>query len=103
MPWTSSSLDSVAALVPKAELEGEMGDGRRWVCTGAPHEQRRSASSLPAILTNSQHDRACFTNQLREKVGVMFGNPETTPGGKALKFYASVRVGHPPHWCHREQ
>ena len=81
-------LDSVAALVTKSELEGEIGDS----VVGA---QARLMSAAMRKLTAfiSKADCCCiFTNQIREKIGVMFGNPETTPGGKALKFYASVRV-----------
>jgi len=80
-------LDSVAALVTKSELEGEIGDS----VVGA---QARLMSAAMRKLTAliSKADTCCiFTNQIREKIGVMFGNPETTPGGKALKFYASVR------------
>lgn len=81
-------IDSVAALTPKAEIEGDMGD---------PHVglQARLMSQALRKLTgiiNKSHACVIFINQLREKVGVMFGNPETTPGGKALKFYASVRI-----------
>jgi recombination protein RecA len=81
-------IDSVAALVPKAELEGEMGMATMGMQARLMSQALRK---LTAILNKSKC--ACiFTNQLREKVGVMFGNPETTPGGKALKFYASVRI-----------
>src|SRR5947209_1563566 len=81
-------VDSVAALVPKAELEGEMGD----VTVGAQARLMSDAlRKLTAILAKAK-TTCVFTNQMREKVGVMFGNPETTPGGKALKFYASVRM-----------
>src|SRR6187455_2255955 len=81
-------IDSVAALVPKAELEGEMGMATMGMQARLMSQALRK---LTAILAKSK--TACiFTNQLREKVGVMFGNPETTPGGKALKFYASVRL-----------
>jgi len=81
-------IDSVAALVPKAELEGEMGMATMGMQARLMSQALRK---LTAILAKSK--TACiFTNQLREKVGVMFGNPETTPGGKALKFYASVRI-----------
>ena len=81
-------IDSVAALTPKAEIEGDMGD---------PHVglQARLMSQALRKLTgiiNKSHACVIFINQLREKVGVMFGNPETTPGGKALKFYDSVRI-----------
>jgi recombination protein RecA len=81
-------LDSVAALVTKSELEGEIGDA----VVGA---QARLMSNALRKLTSfiSKANTIClFTNQIREKIGVMFGNPETTPGGKALKFYASVRI-----------
>ena len=81
-------IDSVAALVPKAELEGEMGMATMGMQARLMSQALRK---LTAVLAKSK--TACiFTNQLREKVGVMFGNPETTPGGKALKFYASVRM-----------
>lgn len=81
-------IDSVAALVPKAEIEGEMGDQHVGL-------QARLMSQALRKLTGSINKSNCsaiFINQLREKVGVMFGNPETTPGGRALKFYASVRL-----------
>jgi recombination protein RecA len=81
-------VDSVAALVPRAELEGQIGDAT----VGA---QARLMSSALRKLTSliSRAKTVCiFTNQLREKIGVLFGNPETTPGGRALKFYASVRI-----------
>src|SRR6476660_785163 len=81
-------IDSVAALVPKAELEGEMGMATMGMQARLMSQALRK---LTAILAKAK--TACiFTNQMREKVGVMFGNPETTPGGKALKFYASVRI-----------
>jgi recombination protein RecA len=81
-------IDSVAALVPKAELEGEMGMATMGMQARLMSQALRK---LTAILAKAK--TACiFTNQIREKVGVMFGNPETTPGGKALKFYASVRL-----------
>ena len=81
-------IDSVAALVPKSELEGEMGMATMGMQARLMSQALRK---LTAILARAK--TACiFTNQLREKVGVMFGNPETTPGGKALKFYASVRL-----------
>jgi recombination protein RecA len=82
------AIDSVAALVPRAELEGEMGDSHVGL-------QARLMSQALRKLTGAisrSHTSLIFTNQLREKVGVMFGNPETTPGGRALKFYASVRL-----------
>ena len=81
-------IDSVAALVPKAELEGEMGMATMGMQARLMSQALRK---LTAILAKSR-TTCIFTNQLREKVGVMFGNPETTPGGKALKFYASVRI-----------
>src|SRR6266480_474846 len=81
-------LDSVAALVTKAELEGEIGD----VTVGA--QARLMSAALRKLTALISKARTCciFTNQIREKIGVMFWNPETTPGGKALKFYASVRI-----------
>ncbi len=81
-------VDSVAALVPKSELEGEMGMATMGMQARLMSQALRK---LTAIL-NKAKTTCVFTNQLREKVGVMFGNPETTPGGKALKFYASVRI-----------
>ncbi|MDZ7672505.1 MAG: recombinase RecA [Halanaerobiales bacterium] len=81
-------LDSVAALVPKKELEGEMGDTHVGLQARLMSQAMRKLSG--AI---SKSDTACiFINQIREKVGVMFGNPEVTPGGRALKFYSSVRI-----------
>ena len=81
-------IDSVAALVPKAELEGDMGMATMGMQARLMSQALRK---LTAVLNKSK-TTCVFTNQLREKVGVMFGNPETTPGGKALKFYASVRM-----------
>src|SRR3954466_1241597 len=81
-------IDSVAALVPKAELEGEMGMATMGMQARLMSQALRK---LTAILAKAK-TTCVFTNQLREKVGVMFGNPETTPGGKALKFYASIRI-----------
>ncbi len=81
-------VDSVAALVPKAELEGDMGMATMGMQARLMSQALRK---LTAILNKSK-TTCVFTNQLREKVGVMFGSPETTPGGKALKFYASVRM-----------
>jgi recombination protein RecA len=81
-------VDSVAALTPKAEIEGEMGDSKMGL-------QARLMSQALRKLTASiskTHCTAIFINQLREKIGVMFGNPETTTGGNALKFYSSVRL-----------
>ncbi len=81
-------IDSVAALVPKAEIEGEMGDSH----VGLQARLMSQALRKLAGVVNKSKTIAIFINQLREKVGVMFGNPETTPGGRALKFYASVRL-----------
>jgi recombination protein RecA len=81
-------VDSVAALVPRAELEGEMGDSHMGL-------QARLMSQALRKLTgtvNKSNTTVIFVNQIREKIGVMFGNPETTPGGRALKFYSSVRM-----------
>src|SRR5881398_1458935 len=82
------AIDSVAALVPKAEIEGEMGDSHVGL------QARLMSQALRKLAgTLNRTDTICiFTNQLREKIGVMFGNPETTPGGRALKFYSSVRL-----------
>ena len=81
-------IDSVAALVPRAEIEGEMGD------THVGLQARLMSQALRKLTANLSRSRttAIFINQLREKIGVMFGSPETTPGGRALKFYASVRI-----------
>jgi|SRR5690554_377022 len=81
-------IDSVAALTPKAELEGEMGDSRMGL------QARLMSQALRKLTANISKTKTCciFINQLREKIGVMFGNPETTTGGNALKFYASVRL-----------
>jgi recombination protein RecA len=81
-------VDSVAALVPKAELEGEMGMPTMGMQARLMSQALRK---LTAVLARAK-TTCIFTNQMREKVGVMFGNPETTPGGKALKFYASIRI-----------
>jgi recombination protein RecA len=82
------AVDSVAALVPRAELEGEMGDAHVGL------QARLMSQALRKLTANISRSRAVvvFINQLRERVGVLFGNPETTPGGRALKFYASVRI-----------
>ena len=80
-------LDSVAALVTKQELEGEIGDST----VGAQARLMSAALRKLTSLISKSRTTCIFTNQIREKIGVMFGNPETTPGGKALKFYASVR------------
>ena len=81
-------VDSVAALVPKAELEGEMGDAHVGL------QARLLSQALRKLTASVSKSRTCliFINQIREKIGVMFGNPETTTGGRALKFYASVRM-----------
>jgi recombination protein RecA len=81
-------LDSVAALVTRAELEGEIGDA----VVGAQARLMSAALRKLTALISKADTVVIFTNQIREKIGVMFGNPETTPGGKALKFYSSVRV-----------
>ena len=81
-------IDSVAALVPKAELEGEMGESIMGLQARLMSQALRK---LTGYISKSQTS-AIFINQLREKIGVFFGNPETTPGGRALKFYASVRL-----------
>ena len=81
-------IDSVAALTPKAEIEGDMGDSRMGL------QARLMSQALRKLTGNISKTNTCciFINQLREKIGVMFGNPETTTGGNALKFYASVRI-----------
>ncbi|MEI7421673.1 MAG: recombinase RecA [Prolixibacteraceae bacterium] len=81
-------IDSVAALTPKAEIEGEMGDSKMGL------QARLMSQALRKLTASISKTKTCciFINQLREKIGVMFGNPETTTGGNALKFYASVRV-----------
>ncbi len=81
-------VDSVAALVPKAELDGEMGDSHMGL------QARLMSQALRKLTGTVSKSRTCliFINQIREKIGVMFGNPETTTGGKALKFYSSVRI-----------
>lgn len=81
-------IDSVAALVPKAEIEGEMGDSHVGL------QARLMSQALRKLTGAASRSKTCiiFTNQIREKIGVMFGNPETTTGGNALKFYASVRL-----------
>ncbi len=81
-------IDSVAALVPQAEIEGEMGDSHVGLQARLMSQALRKLSGI----INKTNTTAIFINQLREKVGVMFGNPETTTGGRALKFYASVRL-----------
>lgn len=81
-------IDSVAALTPKAEIEGDMGDSRMGL------QARLMSQALRKLTATIKKSGACviFINQLREKIGVMFGNPETTTGGNALKFYASIRI-----------
>ena len=81
-------IDSVAALTPKAEIEGEMGDSRMGL------QARLMSQALRKLTANISKTNTCcmFINQLREKIGIMFGNPETTTGGNALKFYSSIRV-----------
>ena len=81
-------IDSVAALVPRAEIEGEMGDAHVGL------QARLMSQALRKLTANLNQSRTIcvFINQLREKIGVMFGSPETTPGGRALKFYSSVRL-----------
>lgn len=81
-------IDSVAALVPQAELDGEMGDSQVGLQARLMSKAMRKLSGV----MNRSECTAIFINQLREKVGIMFGNPETTPGGRALKFYSSVRL-----------
>lgn len=81
-------IDSVAALVPRAELEGEIGDSHVGLQARLMSQALRKLSSAVA----KSNTCVIFVNQIREKIGVMFGNPETTPGGRALKFYASVRI-----------
>jgi recombination protein RecA len=82
------TIDSVAALVPRAEIEGEMGD------THVGLQARLMSQALRKLTASVAKSRTCvvFINQIREKIGVMFGNPEVTPGGRALKFYSSVRL-----------
>jgi recombination protein RecA len=81
-------IDSVAALVPKAEIEGDMGDSHVGL------QARLMSQALRKLTAAVARSKTCFifTNQLREKIGVMFGSPETTPGGRALKYYASIRI-----------
>ncbi|RNF40572.1 recombinase RecA [Planococcus salinus] len=81
-------VDSVAALVPKAEIEGEMGDSHMGLQARLMSQALRKLSGV----INKSNTIVIFINQVREKIGVMFGNPETTPGGRALKFYSSVRL-----------
>ena len=92
-------VDSVAALVPKAELEGEMGDAHMGV------QARLMSQALRKLTGTISKSQTCviFINQIRMKIGVMFGNPETTTGGNALKFYAVAAPRHPPHRRHQER
>jgi len=87
-------IDSVAALVPRAEIEGEMGDAHMGLQARLMSQALRKLAG--AIMRSNT--AVVFTNQLRMKIGVLFGNPETTPGGQALKFYASVRLD-----CRRQE
>ena len=86
-------VDSVAALVTRAEIEGEMGDTHVGLQARLMSQAMRKLAGAMA----KANCAAIFINQLREKVGVVYGNPEVTPGGRALKFYASVRIGRAPH------
>ena len=81
-------IDSVAALTPQAEVEGEMGDAHVGLL---PRLMSKALRKLSGV-TNKSHTCVIFTNQIRQKIGVMFGNPDTTPGGLALKFHASIRL-----------
>ena len=81
-------IDSVAAMVPRAELEGDMGDSHMGLQARLMSQALRKLSAS----INRSHTSVIFINQLREKIGVVFGNPEVTPGGRALKFYSSVRI-----------
>ena len=90
-------IDSVAALTPRAEIEGEMGDSHVGL------QARLMSQALRKLTGTLSKSRtiAIFINQLREKIGVMYGSPEVTPGGRALKFYSSDPAGHPPHRDHQ--
>ena len=92
-------VDSVAALVPKAELDGEMGDSHMGL------QARLMSQALRKLTGIVSKSRTCliFINQIREKIGVMFGNPETTTGGRALKFYSSRAYRHSPHCRHQRR
>ena len=81
-------IDSVAALVPRAEIEGQMGDSHVGLQARLMSQALRKLTGI----INRSRASVIFTNQIREKIGIMFGNPETTPGGRALKFYASIRL-----------
>ena len=87
-------IDSVAALTPKAEIEGEMGDSHMGL------QARLMSQALRKLTANIKRSNTLviFINQIRMKIGVMFGNPETTTGGNALKFYASVRLRYSSYW-----
>ena len=88
-------VDSVAALTPKAEIEGDMGDSHVGL------QARLMSQALRKLTANIKRSNTLciFINQIRMKIGVMFGNPETTTGGNALKFYSSVRLDISPYWC----
>ena len=90
-------IDSVAALVPRAEIEGEMGDSHVGLQARLMSQALRK---LTGAVARSQTS-VIFTNQIREKIGVMYGNPETTSGGRALKFYASLTHGYSSHRRHQ--
>ena len=92
-------IDSVAALTPKAEIEGEMGDSHVGLQARLMSQALRK---LTASIKNA-NVLVIFINQIRSKIGVMYGSPETTTGGNALKFYASVSARHPPHRCRQER
>lgn len=81
-------IDSVAALVPKSEIEGDMGDSQMGVQARLMSQALRKLTAI----VNKSHTIVIFVNQIRDKIGVMFGNPEVTPGGRALKFYSSIRI-----------
>ena len=81
-------IDSVAALVPKSEIEGDMGDAQMGMQARLMSQALRKLTAI----VNKSNCVVIFVNQIREKLGVMFGNPETTPGGRALKFYSSIRI-----------
>ena len=81
-------IDSVAALVPKSEIEGDMGDAQMGIQARLMSQALRKLTAI----VNKSNCAIIFVNQIREKIGVMFGNPETTPGGRALKFYSSIRI-----------
>ena len=92
-------VDSVAALVPRAELEGEMGDAQMGLQARLMSQALRK---LTGVVSKSKTS-LIFINQIREKIGVMFGSPETTTGGRALKFYASIRVDIRRDWVDKRR